>query len=1282
MLAIHPVRDRRVPLSELLRSLALSTLTGLLFTVTALAQVSPDQAADMLLNSARKAYNEKNHTFATGRFREFLTKFGSHKDAASARYGLALCLIEGPEKDYKGAVEQLQPIAGGKELHEFPFILYYLGLAQRGLGLHELAEAAAKPQEAPKRREAASHRFDEAAKYFGSAIEPFSARVKLPLPDEGKTLPIDLEWAARARCDRAEMLLRLDRVQEAQAAAEAFGKDPVLMKSRYRGLGLYYHGFASLLRKEYQAAGRSLSLLAPFQDPIFGTHARYLLARVHHLQDERAEATAHYEDVLTDFARQKQTATQALKQPAQFKNDPDEKARLEALLKDPPPDHVARSMFHLGVLLYEDGKFSEAHTHLNNFVQQFPGSPLALEAQLRQGYCQVQLKQFAEAIKTLQPLAEKQPRLADQVLFWIGKAQAGAADPAKPPEFEQALKTAISTYRKAADIASKASSDPEAKTRRGEILLELADTQQLAHQNKEAAATYAQLLGEKLLPARDEEVLQRQTVALHLAGDYVESDKVCAKFRETFPRSTLLPAVLFRHAENAYFTALAAEKNAPASKELPRLFDEAGKRYQEVITRFPEFAHVPLARYGLAMSHYRRHDWEKARAVLEAIPAAERTGDLAVVPYQLADCLIRLAPSRADDALAAGQLEQQLSTATELLDGFIAAQPNSPQTPDALLKLGHCWQRRASLLAQPPERAKFLASARTAYENLLKRFPQHALTPQAMIEQAKCFAQAGDPNRALTELRRFQSDPLKAAPAAPMALLQLATILRTQNKAAEGAGILAQCRQQHEPALAKDPARAAWVPLLQYHQGVCLKEAGKRPEARALFDQVVKQSPGRPEAAEAALRWGQCLKEEGQLKIAEARKQLAAGKSKPEQLAALQKQLDAGGKDIRDAVQYLLDQAEALKAKQPPVESRGRMLYDAAWGWRELAETEVAAARTKVQQERWHKLKEEAAKKALPGRPPLEPPLPEVSLAAVPLQPAEERARAAYLTLIASFPDLPLATDARLELSELHVERDEHDAAIKLLREALDKEPSAGLTDKVRLRLGACLAAKGDVKAALAQFEAVAQNPKSPLMPQAQYRAGECLLQQGKHAEAVKYLEVFRDKPPLQNLTGVSDRALLRLGHAYAHLKQWDASRQAHEQVPARFPQSPWVHEARYGIGWAQQNQKHYDAAVKAYGQVSAALATELAAKAQLQIGLCRLEQKQYPEAATALLVVPYTFDYPELSAVALCEAARTLTELKQRDQAIRLLERVIKEHPNSEWAAVAKERLEILKKS
>src|SRR5207244_3286363 len=111
----------------------------------------------------------------------------------------------------------------------------------------------------------------------------------------------------------AEMLLRLVKAKEAREAVTPFLEDKTSRLSRYRGLGLYYHGFASFLLKDNNAAGRSLSLLTPFADPVYGTHARYLLARVHHADGERAEAQGHYDAVIAGHNSQKLAAAEALK---------------------------------------------------------------------------------------------------------------------------------------------------------------------------------------------------------------------------------------------------------------------------------------------------------------------------------------------------------------------------------------------------------------------------------------------------------------------------------------------------------------------------------------------------------------------------------------------------------------------------------------------------------------------------------------------------------------------------------------------------------------------------------------------------------------------------------------------------------------------------------------------------------------------------------------------------------------------------------------------------------
>ena len=162
-----------------------------------LAQLTPDQQADMLLQSGRKAYGEKNSAFAATRFREFLTKFGGHKDAPAARYELALALLETHPKNYTEIRELLQPLAGNKAASEHALIVYHLGLAVRGQGVSDLAVADAKPQEANKYRDSARQRFEEARQQFALAQAAFEA--KAPKPADAKELPIDLQWAIRAR---------------------------------------------------------------------------------------------------------------------------------------------------------------------------------------------------------------------------------------------------------------------------------------------------------------------------------------------------------------------------------------------------------------------------------------------------------------------------------------------------------------------------------------------------------------------------------------------------------------------------------------------------------------------------------------------------------------------------------------------------------------------------------------------------------------------------------------------------------------------------------------------------------------------------------------------------------------------------------------------------------------------------------------------------------------------------------------------------------------------------
>jgi tetratricopeptide (TPR) repeat protein len=1246
--------------------------------------LKPEEMATLVLNSANRAYDDKQFAVAVERYREYLKNFSGMKDATSARFGLSLSLLESPQKDYRAAIETLGPVAGVADFPDRPLALYYLALAYRGVGHEALSLAAAKPQEAATHRNTANQNFTQAAKFFADARTAFEQRAKSPpattpaaAPAEASELPPDVEWAARARCDEAEMQIRLDKTKEAQQLTEAFAADPALAKSRYRATGLYYHGQACFTLRDYLAAGRSLSQLVPFDDPVFGVHAQYLLARTHHLAEERVEATALYEAVLAGYDRQKAAAQQALQNVAALQDNPEEKLRLESFVKEPPP-YVSRASFYWGVLLYESQRYADALARFTTFPQQYPQSPLVADAQLRQGLCQVELKQYAEALKTLQPLVQH-PLLADQALLWSARSQVGLADLSQPQPYAQALNAAIDRLKQAADRANqRIAQDPDAKLRRAEILVELGDTQQLAQQFAPAATTYQQAISENYAPDRGEELLQRLATALHLAGQYDPSDQACERFKQTFPKSTLLPAVLFRSAENAYVRAAAIEPMNPASKnaDLLRWFGESIKRYEMLLENYPEFVYVPLARYRLGLAHYRLGNDEQALASFSQIAQADRQGALAAVPYHEADCLIRTTPTDAADALSAARLLQQLGEAAKRLEIFVGAQPNSPETPDALLKLGYCYQHIATQIADQNERGQTLTKSRQSYEKMTQQFGNHPLIPLAVFERAKCLNAQGDTGGAMNEFNRFRTAPLNAASVAPLAWLRASTILRSQNKSTEAADLLAQCRAQYEAALLNDPARAAWAPLIQYHHAVAVKETGKLPEARALFENLVQRFATSPEAPEAAWRIGQCRKDETLPRLTASRATLSRTDAKPDERTAAVQQLADSVKSLTEIGQYFQTQAAAVAQKSPGTDTQLRMLYEAAWCYQAVADVEIEAARQKLADEALKKIQDELAKQgAGPSGVPQQR-VPEIAVTAIPIQPAEQLARDQYNAMLTAASDSPLCVSARLELAELHARRDEHDEALSLLLDALDQEPAPEMEERIRLRLGVCLVAKDDVDGAFEQLAAVAANEKSPSAAEARYRAGECLMHGKDWNKAIEMWKPFRDQQPYQNVPGLSDRVLLRLGTAYALAAQWDGSRQTLETLVSRFPQSTWRSEARYGIGWAWQNQKQYDQAATAYSQVINETAAEVAAKSQFQLALCRREQKRLPEAANALLVVPLTYDYPQWNALALLEASRVYQEMQQPQQATRLLERVLKDFPDTEWAKSAQQVL------
>ena len=98
------------------------------------------------------------------------------------------------------------------------------------------------------------------------------------------------------------------------------------------------------------------------------------------------------------------------------------------------------------------------------------------------------------------------------------------------------------------------------------------------------------------------------------------------------------------------------------------------------------------------------------------------------------------------------------------------------------------------------------------------------------------------------------------------------------------------------------------------------------------------------------------------------------------------------------------------------------------------------------------------------------------------------------------------------------------------------------------------------------------------------------------------------------------------------------------------------------------------------YQQVIQRTANEFGARSHLNVGIVQNEQKKYNEALATFTVIPYTYDFPELSATALWEAHNSLVQLEKKSDATALLLRIVKEHPTGRWAELAQKRLTELK--
>ena len=1203
---------------------------------------TPERYAALAVATAWQEYERGDYAAARKRFGRVAEKFGNTSQASAARYGLGVSLSRVPVPNYAKAVEELRRPCDDGNFRQRPDALSLAGECRRQLGLKE-----ANPQ-------AAQQHFQQARNNFATARDLWRER--------------DPQASARARCDHAEMQIRTGQYREARNECDPFLKDGPEAKGPWRDLGLYYYGLACSLDRDANArreASRPLMLLSPFDQPVFGLHAEYLVGRGLQAAGEEAEAAVHFETVAARGDSVRQDAAKQLQRGEGLATNPVEKSRLEALVRN-APDAVAGAAFQLAQMQAESGRTAEALDRFREFLTDYPDAELAPEARLRAALCHLELRQFNEASALMDGLKSEKEPLRVEVEFAQAQVRHARSEAGE-------RKAATDAMRRAADRAGSDGNVPGARERQQQMRLELADALHTDGQFDEAARLYETLWNEQAFKGNRDEVLARLVIALGNAGKIDPAQYRGDEFRKNFPHSASRPAVELQLATNDFRRAVEWSKDRNRRDAVRQKLAEASAEFKSVAEMYPDDPAANLAHFGRGDCEARLNHFPEAAASYAAIPAEARTGELARTDLALADSMLQIGPDTPLDATQTAQRLARLNEARGLLVRFLDREPASSDVPDAVFRLGVASEKIAAILPPGPRRDDTVARARDAYTRLNDEFPNHPLATEGAVALAAIPAVTGDTASAIRELRTYESDAKKRqSRAAPMAMARLGALLRNDDRAIIAAELLKSARERYHDSLQKEKSLAIWATLLKYQHALSLTAAGDWGEARKLFEEIKNAGDDRPLAAAAAIGVFESRQREGENHV-EAGETLMthAGRDNTKRNVA-QREIDRGRNSIRESANQLYDRANQLRNRVEP-EERATMYAAAAWGWRRFAADELAKVTVNLRANQQREWLVDAARSPRDEQRAGNYIAPPVTATPVPWIDPENRAMECYRRLIEESPESPQAMQARLEVAQWATARGDTATALESLQSAIEapasrETTSSELMDRVRLTLGDLLLASDEAADAAAVYATVAVRGGDWALAAAD-RRGAALLAAGKPRDAIVALaRVFDAEGRL------AKNGMLRYGVALLAEARHDEAAETFARHQVKFGPST---AAAFGLASVSQARREYAAASEGFQAIVAA-GGDLAALARFRIGQCRHALRKYDEAAAAYLSVPFTPGVSaELTHAARIEAARAFAESGNSRTAADILLRVALEAPaDSVWANAAAERL------
>jgi TolA-binding protein len=902
--------------------------------------------------------------------------------------------------------------------------------------------------------------------------------------------------------------------------------------------------------------------------------------------------------------------------------------------KYPKGNHVPEAIYYQGECYYNRNKKKEAAEQYARLIRDYPRHAVAARALFALGVTQADLGQHKTALSTYEEFLKRFPgdALATETIMWRGESLYALGEYAE----------AARSYATAAEDSGFRMAD-YATVRRADALAAM-------RQFAQAAAVYASV-PTKFKDSQYVELCNLEAgKKFYAVEDYAKAqpflEKVIAGGGKSAPEAAhwvarsllkqakpgealaLVEKILPQAGQGPQAASLLMDQ-ADAVYELPDRRGEAVTLYAALAAKYPKDPLAPQALYMAAFTAMGQGDYQVALRHADAFLAEYADHDLAVGVMHV----------KAESHL----LSSKYAEAEKLYDQLLK---KAPDDRDAEIWKVH--RGTAMYLQQKYQEA--IAALQPVVEQI--RTPDLAAEAWYRIGRSQAALKQFDAAAKALEASLAAEPKWKLADDAHL----------VSAYAYQQAGNFAKAKEHARKVIADFPD-SKLLDMAHYRLGECSRLGDDLKTAVAEYRQIIDNWPQSPLMRHAlyGLGWAQLGLED--YAGAEATLSTLVDKYPDDKLIPRARYGRAVARRQLKKYAPAIEDMQALLAADPKPEEKSRGRHVLGLCQKGLGKFDDAVAS-------FRKLLEED-----PDYADAESVYFELGWALKSLKKEAEAAQT-FSLLTQKFPESSLAADSHYLVGDFYYEQKEYRKAAQAYYTAMIKASKTKLGEEAAYKLGLAYYLLDDFKNAQQSFKYQrATWPDGPLVADAAFMEAECLLNQKMYDAALALYETVKNP----SNKDVKPLALLHAGTAAGQLKQWKKSLELLTRCVAEFPQSPYLAQALYEQGWAQQNLGNWDAAVALYTQVIAKSNLEPAARAQFMIGEIQFQQKKHDEAIKSFFKVSYGYGYPHWQADATYEAARCFEVLGKKAQALIQYRKVVEEFPDSDKVPLAKERIEQL---